>query len=246
MLGLPEGVRACLFDLDGVLTRHRQRPHPRLAADVRRVPARAGAPTAAFVPFDPGADYQRVRRRQDPAGRRARRSSPAGDRAARGRPGRRARRRDRARPGQPQERAVPRAGARRTASACSRARGATCRPQRTRGSRGGRVLERQHADVLQVTGLAPYVQQRVDGVDHPRAHLAGQTRAGHLPARRRAAGRAAGRGRGLRGRAGRRGRRPGRAFGFVVGVDRVGQRGRAARARRRRRRRRPGELLEHR
>ncbi|TRW46995.1 HAD family hydrolase [Georgenia yuyongxinii] len=60
MLGLPAQVRACLFDLDGVLTR---------TADTHRAAwaetfdellrARALRTGQAFVPFDPDADYAR-------------------------------------------------------------------------------------------------------------------------------------------------------------------------------------------
>ncbi|UNX54656.1 beta-phosphoglucomutase family hydrolase [Georgenia sp. TF02-10] len=58
MLGLPPGITACLFDLDGVLTR---------TADVHRAAwaqafddylrTRAAATGEPFVPFDPVADY---------------------------------------------------------------------------------------------------------------------------------------------------------------------------------------------
>ena len=41
-LGLPDGIRACLFDLDGVLTQTAKVHAARLEADVRRLPARAG------------------------------------------------------------------------------------------------------------------------------------------------------------------------------------------------------------
>jgi beta-phosphoglucomutase family hydrolase len=59
-LGLPDGVRACLFDLDGVLTRTAKlhaAAWKRLFDDVLRDRARAtGEP---FVPFDEVADYTR-------------------------------------------------------------------------------------------------------------------------------------------------------------------------------------------
>jgi beta-phosphoglucomutase family hydrolase len=58
MLGLPEGVRACLFDLDGVLTQtakvHAAAWKEMFDAFLRERAAKAGEP---FRPFDPVADY---------------------------------------------------------------------------------------------------------------------------------------------------------------------------------------------
>ena len=58
MLGLPEGVRACLFDLDGVLTQtakvHAAAWKEMFDAFLRDRAAKAGEP---FRPFDPVADY---------------------------------------------------------------------------------------------------------------------------------------------------------------------------------------------
>ena len=58
MLGLPDGVRACLFDLDGVLTDtasvHNAAWRQTFDAFLRERAERTGQP---FVPFDPGADY---------------------------------------------------------------------------------------------------------------------------------------------------------------------------------------------
>jgi len=60
MLGLPDGVTACLFDLDGVLTPtaivHNAAWRETFDAYLRDRAARTGEP---FVPFDPGADYER-------------------------------------------------------------------------------------------------------------------------------------------------------------------------------------------
>jgi beta-phosphoglucomutase family hydrolase len=57
-LGLPSGIRACLFDLDGVLTQtarvHAQAWKEMFDAFLRRRSERTGEP---FVPFDPVADY---------------------------------------------------------------------------------------------------------------------------------------------------------------------------------------------
>jgi len=60
MLGLPAGIRACLFDLDGVLTRtaelHAQAWKETFDAFLRSRSARLSEP---FVPFDARRDYQR-------------------------------------------------------------------------------------------------------------------------------------------------------------------------------------------
>ena len=59
MLGLPDGVSACLFDLDGVLTDtaavHNRAWQQTFDEFLQR---RAEATGELFVPFDPGADYQ--------------------------------------------------------------------------------------------------------------------------------------------------------------------------------------------
>ena len=59
MLGLPDTVRACLFDLDGVLTDtasvHRKAWKAMFDAYLRVLSERTGEP---FVPFDIAADYQ--------------------------------------------------------------------------------------------------------------------------------------------------------------------------------------------
>ncbi|WP_432563525.1 HAD family hydrolase [Kineococcus sp. SYSU DK003] len=60
MLGLPDGVRACLFDLDGVLTDtaavHNAAWRATFDGFLRERAAATGEP---FVPFDPDADYRR-------------------------------------------------------------------------------------------------------------------------------------------------------------------------------------------
>jgi beta-phosphoglucomutase family hydrolase len=60
VLGLPDGVRACLFDLDGVLTKtavvHAAAWKQMFDEYLRQRAERTGED---FVPFDPGADYQR-------------------------------------------------------------------------------------------------------------------------------------------------------------------------------------------
>jgi beta-phosphoglucomutase family hydrolase len=58
VLGLPDGITACLFDLDGVLTRtatvHNAAWTEMFNAYLRERADRTGE---AYVPFDPGADY---------------------------------------------------------------------------------------------------------------------------------------------------------------------------------------------
>ena len=58
MLGLPDGTRACLFDLDGVLTKtavvHNAAWKEMFDRFLRDWSRRTGEP---FVPFDPGRDY---------------------------------------------------------------------------------------------------------------------------------------------------------------------------------------------
>ena len=60
MLGLPDAIRACLFDLDGVLTRtatvHAAAWTKMFDEFLRRQAAETGGP---FVPFDLHADYER-------------------------------------------------------------------------------------------------------------------------------------------------------------------------------------------
>ena len=88
-LGLPDGARACLFDLDGVITGtavvHARAWKEMFDAFLRERAEQTGEP---FVAFDPRADYDALRRRQA-AGRRDRvvPRLPR-HRAARGRPGR--------------------------------------------------------------------------------------------------------------------------------------------------------------
>jgi beta-phosphoglucomutase family hydrolase len=59
-LGLPDGVRACLFDLDGVITRtavvHAKAWKEMFDAYLRERSQQTGEP---FVPFDPREDYDR-------------------------------------------------------------------------------------------------------------------------------------------------------------------------------------------
>jgi beta-phosphoglucomutase family hydrolase len=222
MLGLPEGVRACLFDLDGVLTD---------TASVHTVAWRQmfdeflrQRDGEDFTPFDPGADYRSYvdgRTRQD--GVRAFLAS-RGITLPDGEP-------DDA----PDAETVNGLGNRKNELFL-----ATLRKDGVRVFEGSRRYLRaavdaglatavvsssaNTADVLQVTGLAQYVQQRVDGVTIRERHLAGKPAPDtfllgaellSVPASGAAVFEDA-----LAGvEAGRAGR-----FGYVVGVDRVGQR----------------------
>jgi beta-phosphoglucomutase-like phosphatase (HAD superfamily) len=59
VIGLPDSVRACLFDLDGVLTRTATVHARALKAMFDRYLRARVARTGEFVPFDPLADYTR-------------------------------------------------------------------------------------------------------------------------------------------------------------------------------------------
>jgi beta-phosphoglucomutase family hydrolase len=223
MLGLPEGVRACLFDLDGVLTD---------TASVHTVAwrrmfdeyLRQRAGGGDFVPFDPGADYRTYvdgRTRQD--GVRAFLAS-RGITLAEGDPD-----------DPPDAETVNGLGNRKNELFL-----ASVHEDGVRVFEGSRRYlqaaveaglstavvssSANTADVLQVTGLAQYIQQRVDGVTIRERHLAGKPAPDtfllgaqllSVPAEQAAVFEDA-----LSGvEAGRSGR-----FGYVVGVDRVGQR----------------------
>jgi len=61
VIGLPDGIRGCLFDLDGVLTKtakvHDAAWKEMFDSFLRERAASTGQPNAAFVPFDPVKDY---------------------------------------------------------------------------------------------------------------------------------------------------------------------------------------------
>ena len=224
MLGLPDGVKACLFDLDGVLT-DTARVHTRAwkAMFDAYLERRAQRAHTAFVPFDPAGDYRTYidgKRRED--GVRSFLASrhielPEGDPSD-----------------APTAETVSGLGNRKNAlfQQLLEKQGVDVFD----GSR--RYLEAVHAagipaavvsssantkQVLEITGLDRYVQQRVDGItirdEHlrgkpaPDSFLRGAQLLGVEPAHAAVfedalAGVAA-------GRAG--------DFGFVVGVDRLGQ-----------------------
>ena len=129
-LGLPERVRACLFDLDGVLTDTASVHTQSLEGDVRRVSCarRAERTGDKFVPFDSGRGLPdsmwTARSEKTVSGRSwtaAASSCPTATPTT-------TRRRDDARPRQPEERPVPGDAATPTGSRCSTDRAATSRP----------------------------------------------------------------------------------------------------------------------
>lgn len=224
MLGLPEKVRACLFDLDGVLTDtasvHTRAWTVMFDAYLQERSERTGE---KFVPFDPRADYQTFvdgKRRED--GVRSFLASrgielPEGD------------------PDDgPDAETVSGLGNRKNESFQQTLRqdgvevfdGSRRYLEAVAGAGLGVAVVSSSAntrDVLEITGLDRFVQQRVDGVTLREEHIAGKPapdsflRAAQLlkvpPAEAAVfedalSGVAA-------GRAGH--------FGLVVGVDRVGQ-----------------------
>lgn len=215
MLGLPDQMRACLFDLDGVLTDtasvHRKAWKEMFDAYLRERSERTGEP---FHPFDAGADYQTYvdGKTRDDGVRSFLESrdihlddgtvSGLGDR-----------KNDLFHRTVEKDGVTVFEGSRRYLEAAAQT---TLRIAVVSSSANT-------AEVLEVTGLAEFVECRVDGVTIHEEHLKGKPapdsflRAAELldvPADQAAvfedalAGVAA-------GRAGR--------FGFVVGVDRVGQ-----------------------
>ena len=225
MLGLPDGVVACLFDLDGVLTDtasvHNGAWTEVFDAFLRE---RAEATGEPFVPFDPVEDYNRHvdgKPRQD--GVRSFLASrgttlPEGD------------------PADPPDAAtVHGLGNRKNVALLQRIaedgvevfEGSRRYLEAARDAGLRRVVVSSSANtaqVLEVTGLAPLVEDRVDGLTlraeglrgkpAPDGFLAGAARAGVAPAQAAVFEDA------LAGvEAGRAG-----AFGYVVGVDRVGHR----------------------
>jgi beta-phosphoglucomutase family hydrolase len=224
MLGLPDGVRACLFDLDGVLTDtasvHREAWKAMFDEFLRRRAERTGD---AFVAFDADADYFTFvdgKTREDgvrsflhsrgielPEGDAADQPSAATVHGL----------------GNAKNEAFLRAvhadgvrvfdGSRRYLEAVTRAGLAVAVVSSSANTR----------EVLEVTGLARFVQQRVDGVTLRERHIAGKPAPdSFLEAARLldvAPAEAAVFEDALSGvAAGRAGH-----FGVVVGVDRVGQ-----------------------
>ena len=175
MLGLPDGVAACLFDLDGVLTDtaavHDRAWTEMFDAYLRERAERRGG---AFVPFDPDADYHRVRRRQAARGRRARVPGQPRHPAARGRAGRPAGRADRHGLGNRKNELLLRAIDRDGVEVFEGSR-AYLEAASDAGLRRAVVSSSANTrQVLDVTGLAACVELRVDGVTMRTEHLRGK------------------------------------------------------------------------
>lgn len=224
MLGLPDTVRACLFDLDGVLTDtasvHKKAWKAMFDSYLREHAERTAEP---FVAFDIAADYQTYvdgKKREDGvrsflAARKI--TIPEGDQGD-----------------DPSANTVHGLGNRKNALFHESIRKDGVKV--FEGSR--RYLEAASAadlavavvsssantrDVLEVTGLGKLVQQRVDGVTMREEHIAGKPAPDSFLRAAELLGVTAAEATvfedALAGvEAGRRGR-----FGFVVGVDRVGQ-----------------------
>ena len=227
-LGLPRGIRACLFDLDGVLTHTAKLHAAAWKRDVRRVPRGAGAtgPARPFVPFDSARDYDRYVDGKPRARRRPRRSSPREASSCPRAPGRPPGAETVAGSAAVKNELVLAMIARATASTPTRARCATSTRHATRAS--GARSSRSSAncrEVLDAAGIADLFDvRRRRRSSREQEHLRGKPAPGHVPRRgthARCRSRAGGR---VRGRARRR---------------RGGPRGRL-RLRRRRRPRRPG------
>ena len=108
MLGLPDGVTACLFDMDGVVTQTAMRARGGLERDVRRIPRRkCQGDWNRVCAVRLASRIQRIRRRQAEA--RWHQVFPGVPRhpPARRNPGRSARHADRLRSEQPEERPGP-------------------------------------------------------------------------------------------------------------------------------------------
>ena len=224
MLGLPDGVRGCLFDLDGVLTRtatvHAAAWKEMFDEFLRARAAETGEP---FVPFDPGDDYDRYvdgRTRAD--GTRAFLAS-RGLQLPEGKPD-----------DPPGALTIHGLGNRKNELVLARlARDGVevyegsvsyVRAVRDRGLRRAVVSSSANtAQVLAAAGLADLFEARIDGLVAQERHLAGKPAPDMFLAGAEALGLGPGQAAvfedALAGvDAGRAGR-----FAFVVGVDRVGQ-----------------------
>lgn len=224
MLGLPEKVRACLFDLDGVLTDtasvHTKAWKAMFDAYLSERAERTGEP---FVPFDPATDYRRyvdgkkredgVRSFLDSRGIQLPDGNPDDPGEAETVYGLGNRKNDMFQQVLRDEGVEVFEGSRRYLEAAAAAGLGIAVVSSSANTR----------DVLEITGLDRFVQQRVDGVRLREEHIAGKPAPDSF----------------LRGaqlldadpdaaavfedalsgvQAGRAGN-----FGFVVGVDRVGQ-----------------------
>ena len=224
MLGLPDTVRACLFDLDGVLTDtasvHRKAWKAMFDAYLRVLSERTGEP---FVPFDIAADYQTYidgKKREDGVrsflaarGLTLPDGDPDDDPSTESVYGLGNRKNELFQQTIQQDGVKVFDGSRRYLEAVT-AEGLTVAVVSSSANT---------REVLEVTGLDKFVQQRVDGVTMRQENIAGKPapdsflRAAELLGVKPAEGAVFEDA--LAGvEAGRRGH-----FGFVVGVDRVGQ-----------------------
>ena len=205
---LPSAIRACLFDLDGVLTDtaslHAAAWKEMFDTFLRKRAADGGA---HFVPFDPGHDYRDyIDGKQRYDGVRSFLASRGID-APRGlarRPGGRGHGR---RPRRPQERARP--GHDPAAAACSAYEGSVRFVHAVRDAGLRRAVVSASANcrqVLEAAGIADLFEARVDGIVAEQEHLRGKPAPDMFLAAARMLGVAPGRGGGVRGRARRRGR----------------------------------------
>ena len=215
MLGLPDGVSACLFDLDGVLT---QTAKVHAAAWQQTFDAylrdRAAANGEDFIPFDPVTDYDRY------VDGKPRYDGVRSFLVARGI--------------ELSEERIEELGDRKNevSLAMIREHGVEAYEGSVRYVRAAREAGLRRAvvssstncrDVLEAAGIADLFEERIDGIVAERDHLKGKPAADTFLAGARALGVAPGRAAvfedALAGvEAGRAGR-----FRFVVGVDRVGQ-----------------------
>jgi beta-phosphoglucomutase family hydrolase len=215
MLGLPDGVTACLFDLDGVLTQtakvHAAAWKQMFDAFLRERAARTGE---EFVPFDPVADYDQY------VDGKPRYEGVRSFLAARGI--------------ELPEEAIEELGNRKNeiVLAMIREQGVEAYEGSVRYVRAAREAGLRRAvvssstncrDVLMAAGIEDLFEERIDGVVAERDHLEGKPAPDTFLAGARALGvtptQAAVFEDALAGvEAGRAG-----DFGFVVGVDRVGQ-----------------------
>ena len=223
-LGLPAGIRACLFDLDGVLTRTavvhaaawkqmfdaflRRARAARPSARSTRPPTTTSTSTAARAPTayapssPPGASNSPRAAPDDPPD--AETVHGLGNR------------KNDARPGED-----PRATASRRTRLGALRRGRA----RRRAAHRGRLLQRQlPRRAASRPASSDLFDVRVDGVVAAERGPRRQAAPGHLPRRPPGTWRRARRGRRLRGRPGRAWTRAApAASAYVVGVDRVGQ-----------------------
>ena len=187
VLGLPDGITACLFDLDGVLTGTatvHNAAWTEMFDDFLRVRAeRTGQP---YVAFDPVADYNSyVDGRPRADGVRTFLAS-RGITLPDGSPNDPPRRGDRARARQPQERDPAAPDPRPGRAGRTRARCATCDAAAAAGLRRAVVSASANcAEVLGAAGLEDLLEVRVDGVVAAAEAPARQAGTGHVPGRGR-------------------------------------------------------------